>query len=191
MKAGTSKDPKFFPVHEIHRILSEDQLDTLLAFHALLDVTMCDPTTDHTDLAGLGKGTFTEDIVTSSETFICKIYGVPDVDSCNKAQVKLFCKGRPQDTLPPTTDAVRFHIMRAHYQATIWNKAHLPHPNLPPVEEMGWMIKEGQLVPRLLSMPPMPKACREFTSCGCTKECLSQHCSCRYVCIIDCTNRIW
>ncbi|KAK0134140.1 SH3 domain-containing YSC84-like protein 1 [Merluccius polli] len=25
----------------------------------------------------------------------------------------------------------------------------------------------------------MPKACREFTSCGCTKGCLSQRCSCR------------
>ena len=80
MKAGTSKDPKFFPVHEIHRILSEDQLDTLLAFYAL---TECDSVSQfsghgkktawqvfeqhHTDLAGLRKGSFTEDILTSSD----------------------------------------------------------------------------------------------------------------------------
>ena len=55
------------------------------------------------------------------------------------------------------------------------------HPDLSPVDEIGWMHKEGQLVPLLLSLPPMPKACREFTSCGCTKGCLSQCCSCRYV----------
>lgn len=194
MKAGTSKDPKYFPVHDIHKLLSDDQVDTLLAFHA---ITGCDSVSQfsghgkktawqvfeqhHTDLTGLGKGPFTEDLVTSTERFICKIYGVPEVDTCNKARVKLFCKGRPQETLPPTSDAVKFHIMRSHYQATIWNQAHLPHPDLPPVDEMGWMHKEGQLVPRLLSLPPMPKACMEFTSCGCTKECLSQRCSCRYV----------
>ncbi len=39
MKAGTSKAPKYFPVHEIHKLLSPDQLDTILAFHAL---TGCD-----------------------------------------------------------------------------------------------------------------------------------------------------
>ena len=82
MKAGTSKDPKFFPVHEIHRILSEDQLDTLLAFYAL---TECDSVSQfsghgkktawqvfeqhHTDLAGLRKGSFTEDILTSSDVW--------------------------------------------------------------------------------------------------------------------------
>ena len=39
--------------------------------------------------------------------------------------------------------------MRAHYQATIWNQAHLP---------------------RLFSLPPMPKACREFTYVGVQKS---------------------
>ncbi len=36
MKAGTSKAPKYLPVHEIHRRLSAEQLDTLLAFHAVI-----------------------------------------------------------------------------------------------------------------------------------------------------------
>ncbi|XP_051232747.1 uncharacterized protein LOC127350304 [Dicentrarchus labrax] len=192
MKAGTSKYPEYFPVHDIRKLLSDDQVDTLLAFHA---ITGCDSVSQfsghgkktawqvfeqhHTDLTGHGKGPLTEDIVNSTEKFICKMYGVPEVDTCNKARVKLFCKGCPQETLPPTSDAVKFHIMRSHYQATIWNQAHLPHPDLPPVDEMGWIHKEGQLVPRLMSLPPMPKACREFTSCGCTKGCLSQRCSCR------------
>ena len=35
MKAGTSKASQYFPVHEIHQNLSVEQLDTLLASHAV------------------------------------------------------------------------------------------------------------------------------------------------------------
>ena len=90
MKAGTSNAPKYFPVHEIRMLLSNDLVDTLLAFHA---ITGCDSVSQftghgkktawavfkqhHTYLVGLGKGSLTEDIATSTEKFICKIYGVP------------------------------------------------------------------------------------------------------------------
>ena len=180
MKAGTSKEPKYFPVHAIREVLSADQIDTLLAFHA---VTGCESVSQfcghgkktawqvfqkhHKDLADLGKGYLTENTVVSAEQFICKMYGIPKFDTCNKARVKLFCIGRAQENLPPTADAAKFHIMRSHYQA------HLQHPDLPPVTEMGWMHSEGQLVPRLLSLPPIPKACKEITTCGWTKGCLS------------------
>ncbi len=39
MKAGTSKKPKYIPIHEIHRIMSKEMVDTLLAFHS---ITGCD-----------------------------------------------------------------------------------------------------------------------------------------------------
>ena len=61
--------------------------------------------------------------------------------------------------------------MRSHYQASVWNQAHSPYPDLPPLTEMEWMHLDGRLVPRLLSLSPIPKACREVTSCGCTKGC--------------------
>ena len=170
MKAGTSKAPKFLPVHEIRTLLSADQVATLLAFHA---ITGCYSVSQfsghgkktswkvfqqhHADLTGLGKGPLTENIIKSTEKFICSIYGVPEVDTCNKARVKLFCIGHPQETLPPTSDAAKFHIMRSHYQASVWNQAHCPHPVLPPVNEMGWIHKDGQLVPQLLSLLPIRK----------------------------------
>ena len=129
MKAGTSKAPTYLPVHEILQNLSVEQLDTLLAFHA---VTGCNNVSQfsghgikkkpawqvfqqhHTALFGLGKGPVTDHIVMSTEKFICKMYGVPEVDTCNKARVKLFCIGRAHESLPPTSDATKFHIMRAH-----------------------------------------------------------------------------
>ena len=100
MKAGISKEPKYFPAHTIREVLSADQIDTLLAFHA---VTGCDSVSQfgghgnktawqvfekhHKDLAdlGIGKGYLTENMVVSAEKFICKIYGIPEVDTCNKA----------------------------------------------------------------------------------------------------------
>ena len=113
----------YFPVHDIQMLLSIDLVDTLLEFHA---ITGCDSVSQfsgygektarvvfkqhHTDLISHGKGSLTENIATSTEKFICRIYGVPEVDTCNKARVKLFCIGRTQETLPPTSDAAKFHI---------------------------------------------------------------------------------
>ena len=71
--------------------------------------------------------------------------------------------------------------MRSHYQASVWNQAHSPYPDLPQVTEMGWMHMDGRLVPRLLSLPPIPKAYREIPSCGCMKGCLSQRSNCRKI----------
>ena len=82
------------------------------------------------------------------------MYSVPEVDTRNKARVKLFCIGRTQETLPPTSDAATFHIMRSHYLASVWNQAHSPYP----VTEMGWMHLDGRLVPRLLSLLPIPES---------------------------------
>ena len=51
MKAGASKESKYFPVHAIRQVLSADQTDTLLAFHA---VTGCHSVSQ---IGGYGKKT--------------------------------------------------------------------------------------------------------------------------------------
>ena len=133
LKAGSSKNPQYIPVHDIQKAITDSQVDTLLAFHA---ITGCDSVSQfsghgkkkawqvfqqhHNDLSDLGKGPLTDDMVASAEKFICKIYGVAEV-TCNKARVKLFCKGFTQENLHPTSDAVKLHIMRSHYHALIWN----------------------------------------------------------------------
>ena len=91
----TSNAPMYFPVHEIRMLLYIDLVDTLLAFHAITGLIVClsamgmarkQPSwvvfkQHYTDLIGLGKGSLTENIATLTEKFICKIYGVPDVDT--------------------------------------------------------------------------------------------------------------
>ena len=102
---------------------------------------------------------------------------MPEVDTWNKARVNLFCIGRTQEILTPTSDAAKFNIMHSYYQASVWNQAHLLYADLPPVTEME-MHLDVRLVKRLLSLPPILKACKEITSCGCTKGCLGQRCRC-------------
>ena len=117
---------------------------------------------------------------------------MPNVDTCDKARVKLFCIGCAQEALPPTSDAAKFHNQTSALPSSIWNQASSPIPALSLVTDMGWVRVEGQLVPYLLSLPPIPKACSEIMSCGCTKGCLSKLCSCRKMslpCIETCKCR--
>ena len=89
LKDGTLNASKYFPVHEIRMLVYTDLIHILLAFHA---ITGCDTESrfgghgkktarmvfkqQHTDLIGLGKGSPTENIATSTEKFICNIYAV-------------------------------------------------------------------------------------------------------------------
>ena len=111
--------------------------------------------------------------------FICMMYSVSDVNKCDDARVKLFCKCKSQDALPPTSDAIKFHIMRAHYQSLVWMQATKPHAILPSPATMGWREEDGQLVPQLISLAPIPESCADIVTCGCTKGCKSQSCTCR------------
>ncbi len=69
--------------------------------------------------------------------------------------------------------------MPPHYQVTVWSQAHIPHPVLLPVTEMGWVELDRALVPLLLYLPPIPKACKDITTCACLKECLIQLSICK------------
>ncbi|KAG1676598.1 Gastric triacylglycerol lipase [Nymphon striatum] len=120
LKAGTSKKPKYIPIHEIRNTLSFEQpvLDALLAFHA---ITGCDTVSylmghskktswdvflEHNKLLQkIGEdSTVSEDGIRMAEAFICRIYKVP-YDKCDKGRVHLFSKCKPPESLPPTTDA--------------------------------------------------------------------------------------
>ena len=106
---------RWVTVYMAEMLLSTDLVDTLLAFHA---ITGCDSVSQfsdhgkntawavfkqhHTDLIGLRKGSLTENVATSTEKFICQIYGVPEVDTSNIARVMLFSVSRTQETLPAT-----------------------------------------------------------------------------------------
>lgn len=193
MRAGTSKKPKYLPVHTVRESMKPvvPNIETILCFHA---VTGCDTVSffaGHSKktawktfleqpalLDGLGSGELNNTTITSAEKFICRVYG-SDEESCNRARVTLFSKCRASEALPPTSDAAEFHIRRAHYQALVWRQAHLANPALPPIEQMGWNIVNGIVEPKLMSLAHIPQSCAIMVSCGCKSGCKTNRCSCR------------
>ena len=56
------------------------------------------------------------------EEFICYLYMAPDIKGgVNKATADIFKKGKNElDHLPPISDALQLHVMRANYQSYVW-----------------------------------------------------------------------
>jgi len=69
--------------------------------------------------------------------------------------------------LPPTRTMLLSHIQRANFVRTA-NKAYLTtHPQLPSLEDCGWVIEDGVLFPVWCLELPAPKAVLELIKCGC------------------------
>ncbi|KAJ8868589.1 hypothetical protein PR048_030127 [Dryococelus australis] len=118
----------------------------------------------HELLKNLDIGTLTEETLKSAEAFVCRIYNVHTTDSVDSARNILFSKIGKPEAVPPTSDALRFHLMRAHYQAMAWRNAHCAMPNLHPIS---------------ISLRAIPESCLEIISCMCQKRCESRRCKCR------------
>ena len=150
MLSGTSKKWQYIPIDAVFNDLPTDSAPHLLPFHAL---TGCDSTSyfaNHTKrsswkvfiehhqlLNNLGIGDLTEETIRSSETLVCRIYDVHETDSVDAARHVLFSKTGKPEALSPTSDALRFHLMRVHYQTMVWRNAHCGVPELPAPVDMG------------------------------------------------------
>ena len=193
-KAGTAAMRKYIPIHTIADRLAfnNSTMKDITAFHA---ITGSDTTSylfrhgkktcwkvfqeySHL-LTGLGQGELDEETAKDVELFICKVYNVPNASTVNKARAILFAKSCATDSLPPTSDALSFHIKRAHYQTSVWRQANKQYPELPPPETMGWRLEGTLLVPVLMSLPPVPDSCIELISCNCITRCMSARCKCK------------
>ena len=196
MRAATSKKPKYLPIHSIGERLNETipEVETILSFHA---ITGCDTvsyfaghskktarktfTEHHMLLRNLGNGDLEDFTMKSAEKFNGRVYNVADAESCNEARTTLFSRCWSPEALPPTSDAARLHIRRAHFQAMIWKQVHLTNPTLPFPETMGWSRLNDKLVPKLMTLAPVPERCDEMVNCGCKSGCKTMKCSCRNV----------
>jgi len=192
MMSGTSKKRRYIPIVAVFNKLPRGSAASLLAYHAL---TGCDTTSyiaNHTKrsswkvskehhelLKNLAICELTEETIKSSETFVCRIYNVYTTDSVDAARHLLFSKMGKPEAMAPTSDVLRFHLMRVHYQAMIWRNSHCPTPELPAPSEMGWRLGESGLQPILLALSPIPDSCLEMVACACRKQCKNRRCTCR------------
>lgn len=113
---------------------------------------------------------------------VCQIY-LPStiIDNVKELRWLLFRKKQAQsERLPPTQEAHRQGIMRANYQALVWNLDTSPEPELPSPADFGWKLQGDQWVPVMTSLPPGPEAVIELVKCGCAKSrCATNRCNCR------------
>ena len=102
----------------------------------------------------IGEQPHTSDITRKGlEKFTCKIYGGSEISNINtlrylKAQerfpqkgAKLLFKKYNADLslLPPCLLSLQLHIDRANYQTYVWKQALNAYPELPSLEENGWV----------------------------------------------------
>jgi hypothetical protein len=79
-------------------------------------------------------------------------------------------------SLPPTTNAARFHSLRVYLQCQYWlNKI---------IREMdptawGWTIRKENLFPIEMSQKPAPDFLLEIINCNCKSDCDTNRCGCR------------
>ena len=189
--ACTSKKQIYIPVNAIFDRLPEGSEETLLPFHALTgsDTTsfFCKHTKKtafdifkihHTPLKDIGVSELTEEKIKKTEMFVCKLYK-QNVETTDEARCLLFAKAGSPDALPPTSNALLYHMMRVHYQTMVWRQANICKPILPLPVKMGWRKQNDDLIPILMDKEPIPKACKEMISCNCAMECMNNKCSCR------------
>ena len=84
------------------------------------------------------------EMFTAIQNFICAIYGSKK-KTINEIRLCLFYqKHQSQNkildisTLPPCELVLFLHVKRANYIASIWKKANVAKPALPPITDHGW-----------------------------------------------------
>ena len=91
-------------------------------------------------------------------------------EDTDRVRYKLFCsKNAHTCNLPPTKDALKYHVARATYQACVWHNsleaaAHTPSPH-----GHGWDVIDGHISIHWMDQQPAPKALLQFISCNCIK----------------------
>ena len=105
------------------------------------------------------------------ERFVVLLYDQgSEQSSVDEARQQLFCKrSRSLDRIPPTSAALKQHLLRADYQSRhVWSQAHLTLPELPSPAE--WE-RDDQWKPLWTSLPQDQQTCYELIHCSCKKAC--------------------
>ena len=84
--------------------------------------------------------------------------------SIDAARHLLFSKTGEPEAMAPTSDALRFHLRRVHYQSMIWRNAHCSTPELPAPSEIGRRLVDSELLPVLMTLSPIPDSCLEMVA---------------------------
>lgn len=119
-----------------------------------------------------------EDIICAGEEFLVALYRINNDDvTLNALRYQHFIKSIVKNkftlaSLPPTSDAARYHSLRTYHQVQLWyNKSKN-------AADWGWKSSKFGLTPILMMKDPAPEVLLKCISCKCKKGC-GTTCSCR------------
>ncbi|CAH1796874.1 unnamed protein product [Owenia fusiformis] len=126
----------------------------------------------------------TDDIVNESRLVIASLYGREHFKSLDTLREHVFANSKSDlRSLPPTEDAFLQHTHRAMYQLAIFKLAYKTTMNLPSAIHFGREIKDGSLVPVLMTKPSKPDKKRmSLAICKCKMAKSSQGLLCQRNC---------
>ena len=126
---------------------------------------------DKCSLSMLGDLTADMDALVSQATkFMSNCYGVNKVDSMTDARVKVWISKTGKKTLskmpkicslPPTSEAFRENVKRAHLQCAIWKRALQEPPNVDPTG-YGWERDEEKKSLEPVTLPSTKKPATDY-----------------------------
>ena len=90
----------------------------------------------------------------------------------------LFGKATSPEVLLPASDALKFHILGAHYQALLQKMAYIPNLTKPAPNKYGWKREQNSMIPIFASRNAIPHECLELVSRQCQKGYQTMWCKC-------------
>ena len=132
----------------------------------------------HELLCGLEDDDITQDKF-SAEAFVFPAF---NVHTTNEARYMLFFLVKMIEAFPPTSDALKLHMMRDHYHSMvsmILKQANCSQPNPPSPTDSGWKFEDGRCITILMAFQPIPESCMELVSRQCKTGCQILRCTCR------------
>ena len=75
-------------------------------------------------------------------------FNIPDdFHTTNEARFMQFFLVKKTEALPPTSDALKLHKTRTHYQSKVWKQANCSQPHLPSPTDIDWKYEDGRHIP--------------------------------------------
>ena len=200
---GRGKDLKFIPIHEIANTLGPSTSKAILFFTSISGCDEC------SSVQGKGKKSFfdawklmpemtaifiklsevedvadivEEDFQALEKFFVVLHSATLNTDDINVARRVLFTQGgRTLENLPPTSCALKQHVLRSSLQAQKWARSLVKDAVEIDPENWGWKKVEGSNAiyqPYWTELEEISAACKVLTKCGCKKACRGR-CKCR------------
>ena len=196
----TTRKPRTWNIKAIKQRLGPEVCNHILFMHAFLG---CD-TTSHLFGIGKGTSlkrfrastTFREqaavfnsypvnpdDVIAAGERALVIVYNGKSTDSLDSLRHQRFCEKvaskssqhvKPQ-TLPPTSEAAKYHSLRVYFQVQQWKgAADSLHPT-----DWGWQVCDDGFVPQQTTRAPAPERLLRIIRCNCKTDCSTTKCTCK------------